>query len=248
MKAILKLYPLVLLLILWEIVAWREWVDPFFLPSLSGALRSIVTHAPDLVMDTVATLSRAFAGLFIGAMVGITAGMLMARYKPIDQFFDPLIAVIFPTPKLALFPLFMVWLGLGEASKVTLVAITTFFPMCINTYSGMKGVDRFLIWNARSKGANDCQVLMKVMLPASVPFIFAGFRVATSFSFLLVVAAEMLSANSGLGNRILYAQRTFESELMYGSIILIATLGFLMDRLIRLIGRNLLAWQDSVQN
>lgn len=248
MRQVLKLYPLALLLVLWQIVGWRGWVDPLFLPALSDVLRTIVNNAPELLTDTAATLSRAAVGLIIGASAGVLTGMLMARYKPVDQFFDPLMAVIFPTPKLALFPLLMVWLGLGEASKIALVAITTFFPICINTYSGMKGVDRFLIWNARSKGANDFQVLYKVMLPASVPFIFAGFRVATSFSFLLIVAAEMLGANNGLGNRILYAQRTFESELMYGAIILIASLGFTLDRVIGAIGRRLLAWQDSAQH
>jgi len=245
MKAILRLYPLLIVLLIWEAVTRLGWMDPLFLPTLSSVLLSLIANAGILATDTVVTLARAFAGLFIGAFAGIAVGMLMARYRRIDEFFDPLIAVVFPTPKLALFPLLMVWLGLGEASKIALVAITTFFPLAINTYSGMKGVDRFLIWNARSKGANDFQVLMKVMLPASVPFIFAGFRVATSFSFLLVVAAEMLGANNGLGNRILYAQRTFEAELMYASIIIIAALGFLLDRLIGLIGRRLLAWQDT---
>lgn len=245
MKAVLRLYPLALLLILWEFVASRGWVDPLFLPPLSDVLQSIARNASTLATDTVVTLARAFAGLLIGAVTGISAGMLMARYRLFDQFLDPLLAVIFPTPKLALFPLLMVWLGLGEASKIALVAITTFFPLAINTYSGMKSVDRFLVWNALSKGANDYQVLIKVMLPASLPFIFAGFRVASSFSFLLVVAAEMLGANNGLGNRILYAQRTFESDLMYGSIIIIATLGFLLDRTVGVIGRRLLVWQDT---
>ncbi len=248
MKAILRLYPLALLLALWELVARMGWIDPLFLPALSAVFKSLVANIDTLATDTVVTLARAFTGLFIGAVTGITAGMLMARYRLIDQFLDPLLAVIFPTPKLALFPLLMVWLGLGEASKIALVAITTFFPLAINTYSGMKGVDRFLIWNARSKGANDFQLLTRVMLPASVPFIFAGFRVATSFSFLLVVAAEMLGANNGLGNRILYAQRTFEGELMYASILIIAALGFILDRLIGLIGRYILAWQDTTHH
>src|SRR5690606_27867917 len=175
---------LAILLALWELVTQLGWMDPLFLPTLSSVIKSLFVNLDTLATDTVVTLARSFAGLFIGSFSGIAVGMLMARYKYIDDFLDPLMAVVFPTPKLALFPLLMVWLGLGEASKIALVAITTFFPLAINTYSGMKGVDRFLIWNARSKGANDFQVLMKVMLPASVPFIFAGFRVATSFSFL----------------------------------------------------------------
>jgi ABC-type nitrate/sulfonate/bicarbonate transport system permease component len=245
MKAILRLYPLALLLLVWEIVARMGWVDPLFLPTFSSVLKSIVDNADELLKDSAISLSRAFIGLAIGSVAGILAGMLMSRWRAVEQFLDPLMAVIFPTPKLALFPLFMVWLGLGEASKIALVATTTFFPLAINTFAGMKGVDRFLVWNARSKGANAFQVLLRVMLPASVPFIFAGFRMATSLAFLLVVAAEMLSANNGLGNRILYAQRTFENETMYAAILIIATLGFVLDRVIGFIGRRLLAWQDT---
>lgn len=245
MKRVLRLYPLALLLLAWELVARAGLVDPLFLPPLSAVLRTVAGNLDVLVTDSLVSLMRAFSGLAIGALAGIAAGMLMARWRPVEQFLDPLMAAIFPTPKLALFPLFMVWLGLGEASKIALVAVTTFFPLAINTFIGMKGVDRFLIWNARSKGANGAQLLLRVMLPASVPFIFAGFRVATSLSFLLVVAAEMLGANNGLGNRIIYAQRTFENEMMYAAILFIATLGFLLDRLIGFVGRRLLAWQDT---
>ena len=197
MKAVLSLYPLALVLAAWELAARAGWVDPLFLPSLTAALQSMLANAGMLASDAGMSLMRAFTGLFIGASAGLTVGMLMARYRVIDSFVDPLIAAIFPTPKLALFPLLMVWLGLGEASKIGLVAITAFFPVAINTYAGMRNVDKFLIWNARSKGANAFQLLMQVMLPAALPFIFTGFRVATSFSFLLVVAAEMLSANGG---------------------------------------------------
>lgn len=242
---IVVLYPLALVLVLWELSARLGLVDPLFLPSLSAALTSMVANYRLLASDAAVTLMRAFAGLSIGASVGLVIGMLMARYRAIDSFFDPLIAAIFPTPKLALFPLLMVWLGLGESSKIALVAVTAFFPVVINTYAGMRNVDKFLIWNARTKDANAFQMVTRVMLPAALPFIFTGVRVATSFSFLLVVAAEMLSANGGLGFRILYSQRTFEVETMYAAILLVAILGFTVDRLVGLIGRRLLSWQDT---
>lgn len=245
MRAILSLYPLALVLAVWELAAQAGWVDPLFLPPLSAALTSLAANADLLATDAALSLMRAFSGLLLGAGAGLCIGMLMARYRAVDRFFDPLIAAIFPTPKLALFPLLMVWLGLGEASKIGLVAITAFFPVAINTHAGMRSVDKFLVWNARSKGATSLQLLLRVMLPAALPFIFTGFRVATSFSFLLVVAAEMLSANGGLGFRILYSQRNFESEMMYASILLVATLGFTVDRLVGLLGRKLLAWQDT---
>jgi ABC-type nitrate/sulfonate/bicarbonate transport system permease component len=245
MKALLKLYPLAVVLAIWELSARFGLVDPIFLPSLSAALKTMFDNAGLLSTDAAISLGRAFAGLAIGASVGLVLGMLMARFRLVDQFFDPIVAAVFPTPKLALFPLLMVWLGLGEGSKIALIAITTFFPVVINTYAGMRSVDKFLIWNARSKGASERQTLFLVMLPCALPYIFAGVRVATSFSFLLVVAAEMLSASNGLGFRILYAQRTFEAETMYAAILVVAMLGFTVDRIIGLIGRRLLAWQDT---
>lgn len=245
MKSFVTLYPIVLVLAIWEIAAGSGFVDPLFLPSLSEALQSMFENRLLLANDAAISIFRAFSGLAIGGTVGLTIGMLMARYKAFEQFFDPLISAIFPTPKLALFPLLMVWLGLGETSKIALVGLTAFFPVAVNTYAGMRSVDKFLVWNARSKGANSFQTLTRVMLPAALPFIFTGIRVATSFSFLLVVAAEMLGANGGLGFRILYSQRTFESSTMYAAILLVATLGFTVDRLIGVIGRRLLVWQDT---
>jgi ABC-type nitrate/sulfonate/bicarbonate transport system permease component len=248
MKALLKFYPLAVVLAIWELSARFDLVDPLFLPAFSAALKAMFDNAGLLSIDAVISLRRAFSGLAIGASVGLVMGMLMARFRLVDQFFDPIVAAVFPMPKLALFPLLMVWLGLGEGSKVALIAITTFFPVVINTYAGVRSVDKFLIWNARSKGANELQLLILVMLPCALPYIFAGVRVATSFSFLLVVAAEMLSANNGLGFRILYAQRTFEAEMMYAAILVVAMLGFTVDRVIGLIGRRLLAWQDTAHH
>jgi len=240
-----RMYPVLLVLAIWEISGRLELVDPFLLPPFSAALRALVDNADLLAWDGLITLWRAFAGLLIGGTVGLIVGMLMAWYRPIYEFFDPLVAAIFPTPKLALFPLLMVWLGLGEASKVALVALSAFFPVTVNTYSGMRGVDKFLIWNAQTKGANEFQILVRVMLPAALPFIFTGLRVATAFAFLLALAAEMLAASSGLGFRLIFAQRTFEPATMYASLLIVATLGFLVDRILGVFIRRALVWQDT---
>lgn len=245
MKAILRLYPIGLILLVWELSTRAKLVDPMFLPPLSAALVDFWANLGLLMQDALSSLMRAGAGLLIGGGIGLVVGMAMARSKLAESFFDPLISALFPTPKLALFPLLMVWLGLGNGSKIALVALTAFFPIVINTYSGMKGVDKFLIWNARTKGASSFQVLTRVMAPAALPFIFAGVRIATSFSFLLVVAAEMLGSTDGLGFRILYAQRTFEANTMYAAILFVAVLGYVVDRIVGLIGRRLLAWQDT---
>ena len=242
---LLRLYPIFLVLIIWELSSRLGLADPFFLPALSSVLRALVRNADLLAVDALFTMWRAFAGLIIGASAGLVIGPLMATSRPVNDFFDPLIASIFPMPKLALFPLLMTLLGLGEASKIALIALSAFFPVVINTFGGMRGVDKFLIWNAQTKGANQLQVLVKVMLPASLPFIFAGLRVATAFSFLLAIASEFLAANNGLGFRLIFAQRTFEAETMYAALLIVAALGFTVDRLIKYITERMLAWQDT---
>ena len=242
---LLRLYPIFLVLIVWELSARLGLVDPFFLPSLTSVLRALVRNADLLAVDALFTMWRAFAGLVIGASAGLVIGTLMATSRHVNDFFDPLIGAIFPMPKLALFPLLMTLLGLGEASKIALIALSAFFPVVINTYGGMRGVDKFLIWNAQTKGANQLQILTKVMLPAALPFIFAGLRVATAFSFLLAIASEFLAANNGLGFRLIFAQRTFEAETMYAALLIVAVLGFLVDRLIKVITQRMLVWQDT---
>jgi ABC-type nitrate/sulfonate/bicarbonate transport system permease component len=246
-QVLLRAYPIAIILAIWEISGRLGMVDPFLVPAFSDVMKAMIANADLLVKDSGITLIRAAVGLAVGGSIGLIVGMTMARYRPVNDFFDPLISAIFPTPKLALFPLMMVWFGLGETSKIALVASSAFFPICVNTYAGIRGVDRFLIWNAQTKGADQFQMLFKVMLPAALPFIFTGLRVSTAFSFLLAIAAEMLAANNGLGYRLVYAQRTFEPQTMYASLLLVAALGFLVDRLLGILIRRLLVWQDTTE-
>jgi ABC-type nitrate/sulfonate/bicarbonate transport system permease component len=169
----------------------------------------------------------------------------MGRFRPVENFVDPLISALFPTPKLAIFPLMMVFLGIGDASKIALIFLGCFFPIVISTYTGVKNVDKYFIWNARTKGANHRQVLWTVVFPAAMPFVFAGLRVATSTAFLLIVASELIAANEGLGYLIIYAQRTFNPTLMFSGVLMVACMGFIVDRLLLALGRWLFAWQDK---
>ena len=139
----------------------------------------------------------------------------------------------------------MVFLGIGDASKIALIFLGCFFPIVISTYTGVKNVDKYFIWNARTKGANHRQVLWTVVFPAAMPFVFAGLRVATSTGFLLIVASELIAANEGLGYLIIYAQRTFNPTLMFSGVLMVACMGFIVDRVLLAIGRWLFGWQDK---
>jgi ABC-type nitrate/sulfonate/bicarbonate transport system permease component len=244
-----KIYPLVVVVAIWELIARLQWVDPLFLPRFTGVVVALWTgliETGSLVMDAGYTLMRTLIGFAVGGIIGVGLGTLMGQIRPIRQFLDPLVSFLFPMPKMALFPLIMVWLGLGESSKITLIAISAFFPVVINTFTGIRNVDKYLIWNALSKGANQVQLLTQVLIPAATPYIFAGVRVAASFSFLLAVTVEMVQSNNGLGYRILFAKSIYEPEAMYAALLMVAILGFSVDRLVRIIGRRLLVWQETI--
>jgi ABC-type nitrate/sulfonate/bicarbonate transport system permease component len=244
-----RTYPLAVVVLAWELVARLQWVDALFLPRFSGvvvALWAGLFQTGFLATDAAYSLGRAFVGLVIGGSAGVLLGTLMGQFRPVRQFLDPLVSFLFPMPKLALFPIVMVLFGLSESSKIAMVAISTFFPVAINTYTGIRNVDKFLIWNALSKGASQPQLLAWVLIPAASPFIFAGFRVAVSLSFLVTVSVEMLQSNNGLGYRILFARSIYEPEIMYAALLLVALLGFSVDRIVRIVGKRLLVWQETI--
>jgi NitT/TauT family transport system permease protein len=248
LKPVARYYPVFLLFLLWEILSRLNVFDPMFMPSLEGVARTFyeevfVTH--ELLYHMAVSFSRAGIGLSLAAVVGIAVGILMGRVRLIEEFCDPLISALFPTPKLALFPLMMIFLGIGDASKIALIFLGCFFPIVINTYTGVKNVDKFFIWNARTKGASNRQLIWYVVCPAAMPFVFAGLRVATSTAFLLIVASELIAANDGLGYLIMYAERSFNPELMWCGILVIAAMGFTVDRLLLALGHRLFVWQDK---
>jgi ABC-type nitrate/sulfonate/bicarbonate transport system permease component len=247
-RALLRYYPVGLIFVLWEVSSRLGFLDPIFVPPFSEVLKTLyeelfVTH--DLLVHMGFSFARAGIGLALAAVVGIAVGIFMGRFRAVENFVDPLISALFPTPKLAIFPLMMVFLGIGDASKVALIFLGCFFPIVISTYTGVKNVDKYFIWNARTKGASHRQVLWTVVFPAAMPFVFAGLRVATSTAFLLIVASELIAANEGLGYLIIYAQRTFNPTLMFSGVLMVASMGFIVDRLLLALGRWLFAWQEK---
>lgn len=248
LRAAARYYPVFLLFVLWEALSRLGLLDPMFLPSLEDVGRTFykeVFVTGELLTHMGYSFARAGIGLGLAAVVGILVGILMGRVRAIEVFLDPLISALFPTPKLALFPLMMIFLGIGDASKVALIFLGCFFPMVINTYAGVKNVDKFFVWNARTKGASSRQLIWHVIIPASLPFVFAGLRVATSTAFLLIVASELIAANEGLGYLIMFAERSFDPALMWCGILVIAGMGFAVDRLLLALGNRIFIWQDK---
>ncbi len=232
------------LLAVWEIIARMGWVSPLFLP----APTTIVTDGwamlvnGEIIDNLFASLYRIVLGYVLGASFGIIIGLLLGFSRWADAIGTPVVYSIYPIPKIALLPLFILWLGIGELSKVTIIALGVFFPVVINTYSGVKNVDEMLIKAAVTFGSNHLNVIRKVILPGSLPMIFAGLKLAAGTSLLLLVAAEMIAAQQGIGSMVLhYGNLMITSKLMVGVLIL-SLLGLTFNRTLQWLEKKLLPW------
>lgn len=236
---------LVGLLVIWEIVCSLKIVSPLFLPAPSA----ILTTGWDMLMsgeiteNLGASLYRIVIGYLIGSAFGIFVGLILGFSKWADAIGTPIVYSIYPIPKIALLPLFILWLGIGELSKVTIIALGVFFPVVINTFSGVKNVDQMLIKAAVTFGSSPINVIRKVILPGSLPMIFAGLKLAAGTSLLLLVSAEMIAAQSGIGSMVLhYGNLMITTKLMVGVLVL-SMLGLIFNRTLQWLEHKLIPWK-----
>jgi ABC-type nitrate/sulfonate/bicarbonate transport system permease component len=237
-----------LLVVIWELVSRFHLVDPFFLPApttiLVAAYKMIASG--ELIKHIKISLFRALSGYFIAVLVGIGLGIMVGWSKVSENIFDPLIELIRPIPTLALVPLIILWIGIGDLSKIIIVFKACLFPVLLNTIAGVKSVDKKLIQAARSLGAKDRQILMKVVIPSALPVIFTGIRISTAMCMMAIVGVEMIAAESGLGFLIVDMQRIFATDKMFVGIITLTLLGFFMDRIVRWVQKRVLKWHQDL--
>lgn len=216
-------------LLAWEGLSRAHLVPAVFLPSpeaVAGELAHLAATG-DLWRSLGASLGRIGAGFALGSGAGLIVGVLAGVSHRAEAVADPLIAAVYPIPKIALLPLLILWLGIGEAPKVALIAVGAFFPVAIGTATAIRDVDPLLIRAAQSFGAGRLQVVTKVQLPASVPMVFASLRLAAGMSLLLVVSAEMIAATAGIGYLILYAGDLMQTSRLLAGIVVLSALGLL---------------------
>lgn len=225
------------------LAAWQlssGWlIDPFFLPSPISVATGLWEMALDgtMAQSIGISLYRILAGWLLGSAVAIPIGLLVGTFRPVQSLFDPFVHFFRFVPAIALVTLFIVWFGIGEASKILLIAYATAFTVLVNTANGIGSIKQDKIDAARCLGASPWQVFMRVIFPASLPNIYVGMRLALANSFLVIVAAEMLAADSGLGYLIWNSRLYFRIEWMFGAIVMLGLLGFLADRMMRIIGK-----------
>jgi NitT/TauT family transport system permease protein len=232
-------------LVLWEMVA-RSGAAPDFVvaPTAVVARLAIMAVDGDLWLHLSATMFRALAGFAAGSAVGILLGLGAGASRGLGGFFDPLISLIYPVPKVAFLPILVIWLGIGDASKIATIALSVFFPAFINAYAGARMVDPIYVWAAKNMGASRTRIFFLVTLPASLPQILAGLRIGLGLSFVVVFAAELFGARAGLGYLIGLAEDNRRYDLMFVAIIMIGAAGFVSDRILLLVRRRLLAGQS----
>jgi ABC-type nitrate/sulfonate/bicarbonate transport system permease component len=233
------------LLALWQLAALRGLPDYVLSPA------SIVRHfaealsSRELYEHAAASLMRALPGFAIGSALGVALGLAAGVSRAFDGAFSPVVFLTYPVPKIVLLPIFMLWFGIGDLSKVLIIALACFYPMFINAYYGARSTQKILVWSAQNMGAGRWRIFRRIVLPSALPQIFAGLRVALALSFIVMFAAEMINARSGLGHMIRTAENSLRFDLMYVSLASIAILGYAGDRLLRFARRRALAWQEQ---
>jgi ABC-type nitrate/sulfonate/bicarbonate transport system permease component len=240
-------FSVLVLLIAWELFARSGRVTAFMLPPFSAVVERIYGDAAsgDLWINLRLTLYRATAGFVIAAVGGITLGALMSRNRLIRWIFDPIISVGFPMPKIAFLPVIILWLGLYDVSKISIVVFDAIFPVVTATLAGIASVDKELIWSALNMGASEREVMWQIKLPAALPQILTGLQVALPISLIVAIIGEMVMGGYGLGGAMMSASRFADSRGVFAGIVEIAIVGYALIKAMAVVRRRLLVWHQE---
>lgn len=243
--ALLRASLIVAVLVLWQLAALRGL--PEYVLSPLQIMRFFVEAlgTAELYENAGASLMRSLPGFALGTLAGAALGLAAGSARWFDRMFSPAVFLTYPVPKIVMLPIFMLWFGIGDLSKVLIIALACFYPVFINAYYGVKATPRILVWSAQNMGASQAAIFRRVVVPSAAPMIFASMRVSLALSFIVMFAAEMINARSGLGHMIRVAENSLRFDLMYVSLLAIAILGYAGDRLVRYSHRRLLAWQEQ---
>jgi NitT/TauT family transport system permease protein len=236
------------LLAIWEAVPRLGLADPAFLPPFSDVIAAgwQLAQSGELYDDVAASLLRALSGFLISVVLIVPLGLAVGWYARLGDLLNQFIEVCRNTAPLALLPVFILLLGIGELSKVTMVIYSCAWPLLLNTIAAVKQVDPLLIKSARTMGASPQQLFRKVILPAALPTIFVGIRLASASAMLVLVASEMVGAKAGLGYLIIYSQYSFLIPQMYFGILGITVIGLIFNAALEALERRLMRWKAAV--
>ena len=242
-----RYYSVFVVLAAWELLAHSGWVNPRLFPSLETIGQELwrLVESQVIFRHAGATLFRVVVGFGLAAVVGVVLGFLMARIDLFDRLFEPLFSFGYPVPRVALYPVFIFVFGLGHLSKVALIFLECLYPIVINTYYGTRAVNERYVWAARNMGASGEQVFRKVVVPAALPQIFSGLRVALPIALVIAILTEMIGATEGLGYLIAFASASLSRAQVFAGVAAIALIGFVLDRGLAEVRRRLVFWEKE---
>ncbi len=228
------------------VVVVAKLFNPIFVPGPWLVIGKIVDMGTrgHLALHVGATLERVVIGFVTGAVLALALGIPAGRLRLFGNLVEPIVEVLRPIPPLAVLPLFIVWVGIGETSKVLFITYATFFPMFVTTEHAVRQVDPLLLRAARSLGARPAQLFVRVVVPAAMPDILTGLRLGVALSFFVIVISEFIGAEEGLGYLINDGRNFFLVPQMLGAAVVLGLLGYAANALLRVAERRLLAWQS----
>ena len=240
---------LVLFLGLWEAAIDSGLIDPFFFSQPSAIGRFLIGEFREgsIWPHIIVKLRETLEGFAIGALAGVGFGILRMQFNYLAEVSGPFLTILNVLPRVALAPMFIIWFGVGEGSKVALAVSLVFFILMLTTEAGIKSLDRELILTMRALGATDRQLFWKVMLPGAVPAIFGGMRLGVVYALLAVVVGEMIAARQGLGQRIAFYAGSFQAEGVLGTILVLAMIGLALNFVVARAEAALLKWKGETQ-
>jgi ABC-type nitrate/sulfonate/bicarbonate transport system permease component len=236
---------LVAVILVWQLCCSTGLIPELFLPSAFAVARALwrVALSGDLWTNLLASLLRLAVGWTLGTVIGVAVGFAVGIFTWVRSPALALVSALFPIPKIALVPLFIIWFGIGEGSKFATIAIGVFFPTVISTYSGIDNVQRNLIAMGQSFNLSTWSILRKIMLPGALPSVLAGFRITISVAIILLVAAEMIGADSGIGAFILAAGNLYRTDDLIAGVMILSLIGLSLSAVLTHIERIAFSWR-----
>jgi sulfonate transport system permease protein len=240
----------ILLLIVWKLAADREWFPPQLLvppETVFDAFRELIKDG-SLQENLLVSLGRVAKGFLLGASLGFGTGIVLGLSRYAEELIAPTLHAVRQVPLLGWMPLIILWFGIGEASKIVFIAIGAFFPTLLNTFVGIRGVSREFLEVGKVYQLNWVRQVLLVIIPAALPSIVSGVRLSISISWLMVVGAELITANSGIGQMMTTGREMFRTDIVMVGIIVIGVIGLVIDNTVRRIESGLVRWKSEAKS
>ncbi len=243
------LVSVVVFLTVWELAGRLEWIDPLFISYPTEALVEgwgLISN-PKFVDHLSISFTEFALGTVAAIVTGIPLGLALGRFRRFNQLFEPLVMAFYTTPRLALLPLFIIWMGIGIYSKAAVVFLGAFFSLVISVSSGLKEVNPLWVQAARSFGADELSIFRHVMLPGTLPYLFTGLRIGLGRALMGVVIAEMYVSSVGIGNLIMQTSQSFRTGRLIFLTVLVAAFGYLLVGAVQFIEKSVVRWHREIQ-